>query len=103
VAASIAHFISLEVGNLIGSLGRLRFLAALRDRTFITVFRMETVIHVAMESSRAMKPRASTNEYTSRKPFRAIVAVRSTAIRSDVIVSIGTFRGCSDFYADLSL
>jgi hypothetical protein len=63
---------------------------------------METVIYVALEVARAMKPRASANEDVPAKPFRTVVARRGTAIRSDVIVAIGTFRGYSDVDADLS-
>jgi len=63
---------------------------------------METVVYLALEVIRAMKPRASANEDVPGKPFRAVVAGGGTAIRSDVIVTIGTVRGYSDFDADLS-
>jgi hypothetical protein len=33
---------------------------------------MKTVIHVALEVVRAMKPRANADEGTTRKPFRAV-------------------------------
>jgi hypothetical protein len=67
------------------------------------MFGMQTVIYVAVEVGRTMKPRASTDEDSTCKPFRAVVAVGSTAIRSDVIVAIGTIRGDSDVDTDLSL
>jgi hypothetical protein len=64
---------------------------------------METVIHVALEVLRAVKPGASANEAIPVKPLWTIVASGSTAVRSDVIVTIGAIRGHADFDVDLSL
>jgi len=64
---------------------------------------MQTVIYVAREITRAMKPRAGANESVPVKPFRTIVAGGGTVIRSYVIVAIRTIRGYSDFDAGLSL
>jgi hypothetical protein len=64
---------------------------------------METVIHIALEAAGAVKPRAGANEDVPVKPFRTVVAGRSTSVRSGVIVTIGTFGGYSDVDADLSL
>ena len=64
---------------------------------------METIIDVATEVAGAMKPWTCTNEDSACKPFWAVVAGRSTTIRSDVIVAIGTFRGDTDIDAYLSL
>jgi hypothetical protein len=64
---------------------------------------METVIYLATEALTAMKPRPGTDEGTTRKPFRTIVAGGSTPIRSGVIVPIRAFRGDSNVNADLSL
>jgi hypothetical protein len=50
-----------------------------------------------------MKPRASADESVPIKPLRAVVAGGSAAIRSDIIVTIGTVRGYADFDGDLSL
>jgi hypothetical protein len=63
---------------------------------------METVIHVALEVVSAMKPRASANKDTTRKPYRAVVAVGSTAIRNGVIVAVRAVRGDPNVDADLS-
>jgi hypothetical protein len=63
---------------------------------------MVTVIHVTAESLRAVKPRAGADEYAAGKPFWAVVARRSAAVRSGVVVSIGTSRLCSDSDDDLS-
>jgi hypothetical protein len=103
MAAPITHFISFEMGHILGMHCRLGSLATLWCCAFIAVFRVKTVIHVATEAIAAMKPRTGTNEYTAGKPFRTVVARGSTAIRDGVIVPIRTFRGSTDVNADLSL
>src|ERR1035438_9657393 len=102
VATSIPRFVSTEVRT-IDTLCRLRFLASFWQWALIAVLWMETAIDVALEVIRAMKPRASANEDVPGKPFWTVVASWGTAIRSDVIVTIGTFRGYSDLDTDLSL
>jgi len=64
---------------------------------------METVIYVALELIGPMKPRAGPNEDVPAEPFRTVIAGRGTVIRSDIIVTVGAFRGYSDVNADLSL
>jgi hypothetical protein len=64
---------------------------------------METVIYLAPEFGRAMKPWASANEVALNKPFWTVVASGSTVIGSGVIVAVGTVRGYPDVDADLSL
>jgi hypothetical protein len=68
----------------------------------ITVLWMEPVIYVALELVSAVKPRASANEDVTVKPFRTVIARGRTVVRSDVIVTIGTFGSYSDVDADLS-
>ena len=102
VATSIPHFISFEM-RAADTFCRLGFLATLRHLSLITVFRMEAVIDVALEFTSAMKPRACANEDVPAKPFRTVVAGWGAIIRSDVIVTIRTFRSYSDVDADLSL
>ena len=92
VAAPVPHFISFEVVNLIEMLCGLGFLTTLRLWTGVAMFRMKTVIYVALEVVRAMKPLASADENAACKPFRAIVAVGSAVIWSNVIVAVGTIR-----------
>jgi len=103
MAAPITHFISFEMGHVLGMPCGLGSLATLWRCAFIAVFRVITVIYVATEVIAAMKPRTGTDEDTTGKPFRTVVAGGSTAIRRGVIVPIRTFRGGSDVNADLSL
>jgi len=92
VAPSIARFVSLEVRTIV-SLRRLGLFATFWRGPVIAVLRMETVIHVALEVVGAMKPRANANENVPVKPLRTVVAGGSAAVRSRVIVTIGTI-GC---------
>jgi hypothetical protein len=100
VAASISLFVSFEMG-LINSPRRLGLLAAAWYWALVAMLWMEGVIYVAMEVAWAMKPRASTYEDTPSKPFWTVVASGSTAIRGDVVITIGTFRRDTDVDADL--
>jgi hypothetical protein len=61
------------------------------------------VVYVAMEIIRAMKPWASADENTARKPFRPVVAVGSTAIRRGVIVAVRAVGGGSNADSDADL
>jgi hypothetical protein len=103
MAAPITHFISFEVGNLIDGLRRLRLIARVWCGTFIPVFGVKMIVDVTLEVVRAMKPRASANEDTTRKPFRAVISVWSTTVRSSVIVSIRAVGGGSNVDCDADL
>jgi len=98
----IAHFVSLEGVCVTGNLCRLGLLATLWCGTLIAVVRMESIVYVALEPARTVKPWAGTNEDSSAKPIWAVVAIRGAAIGRAVVVTIGTVRGRSDFDADLS-
>jgi hypothetical protein len=64
---------------------------------------MEIVIYTAVEIAGTMKPRAGANEDRPIKPFWAVVARGSTAIRGRVIIAVGTFRSDTNGDADLSI
>jgi hypothetical protein len=102
VATSIPLFVSFEVGT-IDTLRWLRLLTTLWLWALIAVLWIETVVYLAPELVIAMKPRSGANEYVPAKPFWTVVARRRTVIRSDVIVTVGAFRGYPDVDADLSL
>jgi hypothetical protein len=101
MAAPIAHFISFEVFNLID--GPRRLLSWVWHGAFVSVFGMKMIVYVAVEAFRAMKPWTSANEYAARKPFRAVVAVGSTAVRRRVVVTVGAVGGGSNVDADADL
>ncbi len=63
----------------------------------------DMVIYVTPKVGRPMKPWASAYEDAANKPFRTVVAGRSTGVGGDVIVTVGTVGGYPDFDADLSL
>jgi hypothetical protein len=86
--------------NLIEALSRLGPVAAVWHWSVIAVFRMEAVIYVAVKTLSAMKPWAGANENAARKPLRAVVAVRSAVVGSDVIVTVGAYRRNANVDAD---
>jgi len=102
VAVPVTNFISLEVRNFIYTILRRGSLTALRPWASVAVFRMETVIYVAPEVFRTVKPRASADEDTTRKPFRSVVAVGSAVIGSSVIVAVGAIGRNSNIHRNLS-
>jgi len=89
---SIAHFVSLEVGNLIETLARFRFVSAGWPRAVVPVLGMEAVIYVAVKALRTMEPGASANEDAASKPLWAVIAIGSAIVGCDIVVAIGTFQ-----------
>jgi hypothetical protein len=78
-------------------------IAAVRQRASVTVVNIEMVIYMAAKVGRAVKPRASTDEDTTAEPFRAVVAVGSTGVRSVVVVAVRACGFGSDVDANPSL
>jgi hypothetical protein len=103
VATPITHFISFEVGNLTDWLRGFRLIPRVWYGAFVAVVGVVTVVYVALEVVRAMKPRPSANEDAASKPFRAVIAVRSAAIRSCLIVTVGAVGGGSNIDRDADL
>jgi hypothetical protein len=102
VAATVADFVSLEVGCLIETLSRLGSVTTIRPAPVVSVLRMEVVIDVAARSFRSVEPWACSNKDAAAKPLRAVIAVRGAIVRRDVIVAIGTIRGFNiDAYLSL--
>ena len=102
VATTVAHLVSFKVGA-VDALCRLSSFATVWQRPRVAVRRMECVIHVTAKVAAAMKPRTSAYEDAAAKPFRTVIARRSAAIGSLVVVTVRTFRSDSDTDADLSL
>jgi hypothetical protein len=103
VTASIAHFVSFEVLNLVETLSWLGSVAAVWPWSGVAVFRMETVIYVAVEALGTMKPGARAKEDATGKPLRAVVAVGGAVVRRDVIVAVRADRRDSDIDLYLSM
>ena len=101
VAASVTHFISFEMGDLIEMVCRVRPFAYLWRWTLIAALNIEMIIYVAAECVRAMKPRPSADENATRKPFRAVIAVGGASIRSVIVIAVGAIRCYPDIYTDL--
>lgn len=58
--------------------------------------RTEVVVDVAAKVFVPVEPRADTDEGAVIEPFRSIIACRSTAVRSDIVVSVRTIRSYAD-------
>jgi hypothetical protein len=101
MAASVPYFVCFEVGNLVNRVYRL--LAPCWQRSMIAMLRMKTIVYVAVELGRAMKPWANADKNSACKPFRAVVPIGSAVVWRDVIVAIRTIRRNADIYAHLSL
>jgi hypothetical protein len=101
MAAPIAHFISLEVGNPFRTPRWIGSLATRGHRATIATLRVVVVIYMTMEVAMSTKPRASANEDTAGKPFRSVVAIGGAGIGIVVVVTVGTFRSDADSDDDL--
>jgi hypothetical protein len=77
--------------NLVETLRRVRVIAMIWHRAGISVMHIEMVVHMAAKVSRAVEPRAGTNEDAACKPLRAVLAVGSAVKRSEVIIAIRTY------------
>jgi hypothetical protein len=77
--------------HLIDTVRRLGVIATVRYRASIAMVNIEMVIHMAVKVSTAVKPWAGTDEGTAGEPFRTVVAVGSTGVRSEVVIAV---RAC---------
>lgn len=102
VPTPIPHLVSFEV-LAIDTPCLFRSFTRFGHRALVAMGWMEMVIYVTPKVGRPMKPWASAYEDAANKPFRTVVAGRSTGVGGDVIVTVGTVGGCTDFDADLSL
>jgi len=78
-------------------------ISTVRYRASIATVNIEMVIYMTVKVSRAVKPRASTDEDTAGEPFRTVVAVGSTGERSEVVVAVRACGFGAEVDANLSL
>jgi hypothetical protein len=68
-----------------------RWMLAARGRGPVIAFAIvEMMIDVSVEMLRPVVPGSRADEYTAREPLRTIVAVRSTVVRSSLVVPVRT-------------
>jgi len=103
VAVSVTHLVAVEVFHVFGMKVGARRFATGGVWAVIAVLGMEVVIYVAVEVIRAMKPGTSTDEDTTTKPLRAVVAVGSAVVGWGFVVAVRAHRSRADVDADLSL
>jgi hypothetical protein len=80
-ASAIARFIGVKVVEAL--------FTAPRDRAIVSVVRIETVVHVSVETMRAVEPGAGADEESADKPVRTVVAVGSAVVGCVIKVPIG--------------
>src|ERR1700677_5079442 len=95
VAAAVPFLVSVEMG-FIDAFRGLGLLAAVRHGALVTVLRMKSVVDVAAEVARTMKPRAGADEDVPGKPFRTVIAGGGAVVGGGVVVTIRTFGGYAD-------
>lgn len=76
MAATVADFVSLEVGHLIETLSRLGSVRTIRPAPVVSVVRMEMVIDVAAKSFRSVNPWACSKKDAAAKPLLSVIAVK---------------------------
>ena len=103
MAAAIAHLIASEMVNVIETPCRISVITKMRQLPSISVSNIETIVYMAVEVGRAVKPRAGTDEETAAEPFRAVVPVGSAGVWSVVIIAVRAYGWRSDVDVDLSL
>jgi hypothetical protein len=91
IMAGIAY-VALPIAGLISMKVVEPFLSALGKRPNVSVMRIVSVIHMAVEAVMAVKPGAGSDKHAAYKPVRAIVAIGRTVIRRVIKVPIGTHR-----------
>jgi hypothetical protein len=71
-------------------------LASFWEASVIPLTKVQVMIYVSIKAFWSVKPWTRANEYAPREPFRPIIPIRSTTVRWNLIVSIGTHRGSAD-------
>jgi hypothetical protein len=69
----------------------------------VAVARIIPIVNVAIKAVTAMKPWAGSDEEAAKEPIRTIVAIRRTAIRGIVEITVRAHRSYPDTNTHLSL
>lgn len=85
MAAWVMHRLAVKFGTVFR-----RTLAAPWHRPAVAFAKVKTMIDMPIEVVGSVKPGSSPDEYTARKPLRAIVAIGSAVIRGNLVISVGT-------------
>jgi hypothetical protein len=93
VALPVTGFVAVEVIE--------PLFTASGERAVITVVRVETVVHVAIEPMWPMKPGAGSDEHATVEPIRPVISVRSAVVRGVVKIAIRAYGSNPDADRDL--
>jgi hypothetical protein len=94
VTPAIPRFVGVKV--------RKGALAAIRERTGITVVGIEAIVYVSVEAARPVKPRARPNENAAGEPVGPVIPVGRAIVRSVIEVSVGAHGRHVDTSGDLA-
>lgn len=89
VVIAAASFIPVEAVMPIAA--EVAMFPTMREAAAVAVMRIEAVIHVAVEASRAMEPWTGPDEESIREPFRSVIAIGGAIVWSVVEVAVGTY------------
>jgi hypothetical protein len=92
-AAAVTRFVCMEMVE--GGF------AMARERTVVSVVRIETIVDVSVETMRAVEPRSGADEESADKPVRSVVAIGSAIVRCVIKVPIGAHGRDSNADRDL--
>jgi hypothetical protein len=95
VTSPVSRLIPLEMGK--------RLCSSCRHRSSISMVRIKSIINVAIEAVRTVKPWSGANEHASDKPIGPVVAVGRTVIRRVIEVPIRAIGLRSKVYAHADL
>jgi hypothetical protein len=73
-----------------------RVLTAFGKMSTISLAKVEMMIDMPVKTFRSVEPGPRANEHSAGEPFRAIIAIRSTVVRRDFVVSVRANRGSAD-------
>jgi len=94
LTASITLLVSAEMIEGLVSL--------LRKRTMVAMVWVEPIVNAAVKVTRAMKPRAGSDEQPAVEPIRAVRSIGCTVVRGDIVAAIWTNGRGSDVDGYLS-
>lgn len=96
VAARVMHRLAMEFRSVSG-----RSFTASRQRSMITLAKVEIVIDVTVKMIGPVIPGPGADEDTARKPLRTIVAIRGAIIGRRLVISIRANRSAPEAYRNM--
>lgn len=87
MAVAVAHLVSVEFGMRMFN----GMFSTLRHGSVVAVLDVVVIIYVSVKVRRTVEPWTGTDENTTGKPLRPVIAVWSTGIWSVIVVSVWAY------------